>query len=81
MLFRSITDTRRLEAALDAREAALTESQRLKREFVGNVSYELRTPLTTIIGYSELLERAGDGLTDRGRGHVASVRTAAAQLP
>ncbi|MDB5429399.1 MAG: histidine kinase [Caulobacter sp.] len=78
--FDDITDTRRLESALDAREAALSEAQRLKREFVGNVSYELRTPLTTIIGYSELLERAGDGLTDRGRGYVASVRTAAAQL-
>jgi hypothetical protein len=78
--FDDITDTRRLESALEARESALSEAERLKREFVGNVSYELRTPLTTIIGYSELLERAGDGLTDRGRGYVASVRTAAAQL-
>ena len=64
-------------AALAAREAALTESQRLKRDFVGNVSYELRTPLTTIIGYSELLERA-DGISERGRNHVAAVRAAAA---
>jgi signal transduction histidine kinase len=78
--FDDVTATRRLESALDAREAALSESQRLKREFVGNVSYELRTPLTTIIGYSELLERAGDGMTERGRGYVASVRTAASQL-
>ncbi|WP_369825089.1 sensor histidine kinase [Caulobacter sp. B11] len=61
------------------RSAALAEAERLKRDFVGNVSYELRTPLTTIIGYSELLERA-DGLTERGKGHVAAVRSAATQL-
>jgi signal transduction histidine kinase len=77
--FADVTDTRNLQNALDDRSAALAEAERLKRDFVGNVSYELRTPLTTIIGYSELLERA-DGLTERGRGHVASVRAAATQL-
>ncbi|HEX3407705.1 MAG TPA: ATP-binding protein, partial [Caulobacteraceae bacterium] len=78
--FVDVTDTRHLEAALQDREAALAEAERLKRDFVGNVSYELRTPLTTIIGYSELLERGGEGLSDRGRGHVAAVRAAAMQL-
>ena len=78
--FVDVTDTRRLEGALREREAALEEAERLKREFVGNVSYELRTPLTTIIGYSELLERGGEGLSERGRGHVAAVRSAAIQL-
>ena len=78
--FSDVTDTRRLEGALRDRESALAETERLKREFVGSVSYELRTPLTTIIGYSELLERAAEGLSDRARGHVAAVRTAATQL-
>jgi signal transduction histidine kinase len=78
--FSDVTDTRHLEGALHDREAALAEAERLKRDFVGNVSYELRTPLTTIIGYSELLERAGEGLSERGRGHVAAVRSAATQL-
>ncbi len=78
--FADVTDTRQLEGALRDREAALAEAERLKREFVGSVSYELRTPLTTIIGYSELLERAAEGLTESVQSHVAAVRAAATQL-
>ncbi|MBL8773581.1 MAG: PAS-domain containing protein [Phenylobacterium sp.] len=78
--FTDVTDARRLESALADREQALTETERLKRDFVGNVSYELRTPLTTIIGYSELLEHSGDGLSERARGYAAAVKSAATQL-
>ncbi|HSV04291.1 MAG TPA: PAS-domain containing protein [Phenylobacterium sp.] len=78
--FTDVTDARRLESALADREAALAEAERLKRDFVGNVSYELRTPLTTIIGYSELLERSGEIVSDRGRQHAAAVKAAATQL-
>ncbi len=78
--FDDVTATRKLEQALVDRSQALQEAERLKRDFVGNVSYELRTPLTTIIGYSELLDRQGEALPERSRGHVAAVRTAAAQL-
>jgi signal transduction histidine kinase len=78
--FTDVTDARKLESALADRSAALADAERLKRDFVGNVSYELRTPLTTIIGYSELLERSGENLSERGRGHAAAVRMAATQL-
>ncbi len=78
--FTDVTDARKLEGALEAKEQALADAERLKRDFVGNVSYELRTPLTTIIGYSELLERSGDGLSERGRGYASSVKSAATQL-
>jgi signal transduction histidine kinase len=78
--FADITDTRKLERAVADRSVALAEAERLKRDFVGNVSYELRTPLTTILGYSELLDRAGDGLSERARSHVTAVRSAASQL-
>ena len=77
--FADVTDARKLESALADRSAALAEAERLKRDFVANVSYELRTPLTTIIGYSELLEHSGD-LSDRSKGHAGSVRQAATQL-
>jgi signal transduction histidine kinase len=78
--FTDVTATRELEGALARREQALAEAEKLKRDFVGNVSYELRTPLTTIIGYSELLDRQAAALPDRARGHLQAVRTAAAQL-
>ena len=78
--FSDITDTRRLEEALGDREAALAEAERLKRAFVGSVSYELRTPLTTIIGYSELLESGVSGLGEHERGYVSAVRAAAVHL-
>ncbi|MGH6988182.1 MAG: ATP-binding protein [Caulobacteraceae bacterium] len=78
--FADVTGAKRLEGALRDREAAVVEAERLKREFVGNVSYELRTPLTTIIGYSELLERDSEDLSERGREYLAAVRSAASQL-
>ncbi len=78
--FADVTDTRELEGALADRSQALADAERLKRDFVGNVSYELRTPLTTIIGYSELLDHMGEGLAERARGYVAAVRVAAGHL-
>lgn len=78
--FTDVTDARRLERALADRSAALAEAERLKRDFVGNVSYELRTPLTTIIGYSELMEGLGDQLPARALGHAGAIRQAAEQL-
>jgi signal transduction histidine kinase len=78
--FTDVTDARRLQSALADREQALSEAERLKRDFVGNVSYELRTPLTTIIGYSELLENSGEALSERAREYAASVKAAAIQL-
>ena len=78
--FTDVTDARKLEGALAAKETALADAERLKRDCVGNVSYELRTPLTTIIGYSELLERSGEALSERGRSHAAAVKSAATQL-
>ncbi len=80
LAFSDITEKQNLERAYQDRSAALAEAERLKRDFVGNVSYELRTPLTTIIGYSELLDFAGDALPVQARGYIGSVRTAATQL-
>ena len=53
--FADITDAKRYERALEERNEALVAAGRLKSQFIGHVSYELRTPLTNIIGFNELL--------------------------
>ena len=37
----------------------LKEMDRIKSEFVNTVSHDLRSPLTSVMGYSELVERVG----------------------
>ena len=50
-----ITDSRMIEAALRDKNEALQDADRLKTAFVSNMSYELRTPLTSIGGFAEML--------------------------
>ena len=50
-----VTDSRRVEAALRERNEALEDADRVKTAFVSNMSYELRTPLTSIGGFAEML--------------------------
>ena len=39
------------------------EAERTKNELITNVAHDLRTPLTSIIGYLELLSKSGDRLS------------------
>lgn len=76
-----ITDSRRIEAALRDKAEALEASERIKTEFVKHVSYQLRTPLTTIGGYADLLAAGLAGeLTEGQKGHMGAIQTASSQL-
>ena len=50
-----VTDSARVEKALRERNEALAAADMLKSEFIANVSAEVRKPLTTVIGFSEML--------------------------
>jgi signal transduction histidine kinase len=53
LTYMDVTDTTRIENALRERAEALEAADRLKTNFLSNVSYELRTPLTNIIGFAQ----------------------------
>jgi signal transduction histidine kinase len=55
LTFQDITDTENVERALRERNEALETADQMKVDFVHHVSYELRSPLTTIIGFSHFL--------------------------
>jgi len=79
--FADVTATRRVESALRERAEAFEAADRLKTEFVRNVSYQLRSPLTTIFGYAELLETQRNGaLTERQADHVRAILSASDHL-
>jgi signal transduction histidine kinase len=53
--FQEVTDTVNVERALRERNEALEDADKIKIDFVHHVSYELRSPLTNIIGFVHLL--------------------------
>ena len=53
--FQDLTDTVNVERALRERNEALETADSIKIDFVHHVSYELRSPLTNIIGFANLL--------------------------
>jgi signal transduction histidine kinase len=55
LTFQDITATENVERALRERNEALETADQIKVDFVHHVSYELRSPLTTIIGFAHLL--------------------------
>jgi signal transduction histidine kinase len=81
LAFLDITASRRVEEALRDRAEAFEAADRLKTEFVENVSYHLRTPLQTIQGYAEVLAKLMAGpLNDRQRDVIQMVLAGAENL-
>jgi signal transduction histidine kinase/predicted RNA-binding protein with TRAM domain len=79
--FLDVTDSKEREKELKERNAILENADRLKSKFVDHVSYQLRTPLSTIIGFSEMLDGQMFGvLNDRQKDYIASIMSASYHL-
>lgn len=69
-----VTDSTKAEQALRERNQALEEADALKTRFLANMSYEFRTPLTSIGGFAELLQSGVAGeLSPQAQEYVAAI--------
>ena len=81
MTFVDVTDSVNVERALKDKNEALQKSDQLKNDFVQHVSYELRSPLTNIIGFTELLQIPDTGpLTQRQSEYVDHIGSSSSVL-
>ncbi|MET0605084.1 MAG: PAS-domain containing protein, partial [Beijerinckiaceae bacterium] len=58
--FTDVTASANVERALTERNEALQRAHQLRSDFVQNMSYELRSPLNVVIGYTQML---GEGIS------------------
>jgi signal transduction histidine kinase len=76
LTFQDISDTENVERALRERNEALETADQMKVDFVHHVSYELRSPLTTIIGFAHFLSDPVTGpLTAKQAEYLAYITT------
>jgi signal transduction histidine kinase len=79
--FVDMTDSVNVERALKDKNEALEKADRLKNDFVQHVSYELRSPLTNIIGFTELLALPETGpLNERQKEYVEHIGSSSSVL-
>lgn len=79
--FRDVTDSAKVERALIERAEALEAADKLKNAFVSHVSYHLRTPLNTLLGFTDMLRDGMAGpLNPRQRDYLEHMRQSSDQL-
>ncbi|HMK81218.1 MAG TPA: PAS-domain containing protein [Xanthobacteraceae bacterium] len=83
--FQDVTASVKVARALTERADALQDADRIKSAFVQHVSYELRTPLTNIIGFAHLLLDPAIGptigpITEKQRDYLDSIDKSSSAL-
>lgn len=81
MTFADVTESANFQKILKERNDALVTADRLKDAFVQNVSYELRSPLTNIIGFADLLASGSAGaLNEKQKSYTDYIRASSQSL-
>jgi signal transduction histidine kinase/PAS domain-containing protein len=81
LTYQDMTDSTLVERSLRAEKEALKEADNLKSNFLNNVSYELRSPLTSIKGFSEVLLKGYFGdLNDKQKDYIDGIHNSSVQL-
>lgn len=81
LTYLDITDTKRAERALIEKNEALEAADRIKSEFVSHVSYELRTPLNSMLGFAQMLAEPAFGpLAAKQREYVDDILSSGTTL-
>src|SRR5262249_43552098 len=79
--FLDVTDTVNVERVLRERNEALEAADAIKLSFVRHVSYELRSPLTNIIGFAHFLREPSTGpLTQKQEEYLDYINTSTTSL-
>jgi len=79
--FVDVTDSVNVERALLEKNEALQQADQIKNAFIQHVSYELRSPLTNIIGFAQLLAdpKFGD-LSDKQSEYADYIQSSSSAL-
>jgi len=72
-----ITDRKRYEQALQEAKESAKRASRFKSSILANLSHAVRTPLTSILGYAEILEEKIEGEAHR---FAAQIRASSKRL-
>jgi signal transduction histidine kinase len=81
LTYSDVSDTKRVERALIEKTEALEAADRLKSAFVSHVSYELRTPLNSMLGFAQMLAEPAFGpLAEKQREYVDDILSSGTTL-
>ncbi len=81
LTFADVTASVNMARALTERNEALENASRMRDEFVHHFSYEVRSPLTNVIGFTQLLSDGTAGaLNERQRDYVGHIMRSSGSL-
>ena len=79
--YADVTDSIRVEEALREKNTALETAEQLKTDFLAKISYQLRTPLSALIGFNDILDHEYFGpLNEKQKEYTQGMKDAGQSL-